>query len=188
MPEFRRYGRGWFFQSAIVPPCFFDNQRAGSIIPWLQIIFQKAVHAACGHIAQIQGGGSASAEIGGLHEDILKDRKKHAGFFFFIRTGTKGNDAGVQRVPVGYPDGPLVQEGALPADGVKGFFRKRIVDDAEGDPPVFIEPQGYGAHPVIVYQIGGAVDGVQNPVGLSFVQIPVFLLFGEQEHVRRQAL
>ena len=67
---------------------------------------------------------------------------------------------------------------------MKSLFGKRIVDDCLYHLSVLIESQRYGAHLIVMDQVGGAVDGIQYPVGAVGRKIPVFLFFGEEACLR----
>ncbi len=152
-------------QARDASPCFGHDQRPAGDIPRFQVALPEAVHAPGGDPAQVDGGGSESAD-GARASD---ERAEQADDFLDARVHVvrkAGHEHGVEQFArVGCGEGHAVQERAAAALGGEQLAPVRIVDGCDLGDAVDLEGQRRAEDRQAVRVVGRAVERIEYPAG-----------------------
>ena len=148
------------FQSGQVAACFFENQRAGGVVPQFLPAVDVNVVASAGEVAPVEcaaahaadgaEGGERAHAAGEFAGAQVFDFDACDGFAEFFIDGAQGQWCAVEVC-------------AFAAFGVEAFAADGVVDDAEFGAAVFDEGDGNGEMGQSVDEVVGAVYGVDDP-------------------------
>lgn len=148
------------FQSGQVAACFFENQRAGGVVPQFLPAVDVNVVASAGEVAPVERaaahasdgaeGGERAHAAGEFAGAQVFDFDACDGFAEFFVDGAQGEWCAVEVC-------------AFAAFGVETFAADGVVDDAEFGAAVFDEGDGNGEMGQSVDEVVGSVYGVDDP-------------------------
>ena len=158
------------FQSGQVATCFFENQRAGGVVPQFLPAVDVNVVAPAGEVAPVERaaahaadgaeGGERTHAAGEFAGTQVFDFDACDGFAEFFVDGAQGQWCAVEVC-------------AFAAFSVETFAADGVVDDAEFGAAVFDEGDGNGEMGQSVDEVVGAVYGIDDPESVGMrVQFP----------------
>lgn len=143
-----------------------DQQRSGCHVPGLEPVLPETIEASRRNVRKIECRGASAADTGGDGQQGTKPAQVIVEVAHLAEREAGAKQAAFQALRFAYTNAPVIELGATAAGCGEKLLSHRVVDDALFQAAFVEQPDGHGEYGKAVEEVGGAIEGVNDPLEL----------------------